>query len=664
MRKKSTYKHSLLSRSRLSSIIPNEQLTQIPHKDLHLPISEIVIKNIISHIITKAVHIGDINYNNSKIPGYCFNYMTRFISPITRLAYMTYDTDNDLGNDITLPKNSFVDSLTSTHVNVTKMQSNSDMMRDVSMFSEQNEINKTSSRKTFNNFRRYTSNNSIKRSSIVTEMKIVKQQSTKEIMESFPYYDLHNKVSGNKNNDILDNKESSYIIALRKQVEEKEKKEAMNLKKRNLLMNGIVLTPAEINTVNDVELIEKYKKTNTMKRFFDSKNYTFDSNGKVIKRNTEKINISDNFLEANLNLKFIKQTSNDNYFHSNNNNNNNNNTHISLNKHPINKDNQIYVTDVIANNIKKPINNDTLRKTTYKLHKKIEPLSPPSGDNFDLIYPEIGVNITYEESSNIKDSNNNKQFSNVNDNNNDSNVKVKFGGMNFSSKYKRFSLRDYNNIMFLNSQQKPKPLSQFNTPSNTQFNTPNNTVNNFNVSNVNEIENKTFTSNILSHSISQVQLPIFNTNNNISLRINSKLIKSNSSACITVNKRATDNLKTTLDSLDLNKTEHNMFFTNFPGITNDNIINNYNNSINKDLFKTVKENIKKDIYFKKFNKDNNVNKNFNYNYDLNTFTSLKQNKKVNAMTPNKSYLNSTLKKNGIIINMKKSPRIRNAGKIS
>ena len=229
--------------------------------------------------------------------------------------------------------------------------------------------------------------------------------------------------------------------------------------------------------------------------------------------------------------------------------------------------------------------------------------------------------------------------------------------MNFSSKYKRFSLRDYNNIMFLNSQQKPKPLSQFNTP--------NNTVNNFNISNVNEIENKTFTSNILSNSISQVHLPIFNTNtnNNISLRINSKLIKSNSSAYITVNKRVTDNLKTTLDSLDLNRTEHNMFFTNLPGITSDNVINSYNNSTNKDLFKTVKENIKKDFYFKKFNKDNSVNKSINYNYDLNTFTSVKQNTNVNAMTPDKSYLRSTLKKNGIIINMKKSPRIRDAGKI-
>ena len=256
MKKKNNYKHSLLSRSNQSPAVPIE-LPRQPHKGLHLPLSEIVIKNIISQLITKATYIGNANFYDNKIPNHCYNYVNNFISPILHLRYMNYDTENDLSCDIALPKNSFIDSLSTTHVNVVKLQSNSDM-KESSMFSEQNEINKTSSRKIFTQFRKYT-NSISKRNSIFAEMKIPKQLNTKEVMESLPYYDLHGKVNSlNNEKEPLSNKESSYIIALRKEVEEKEKKKAMNIKKRNLLMNGIVLSPSEINTVNDVELIEKH----------------------------------------------------------------------------------------------------------------------------------------------------------------------------------------------------------------------------------------------------------------------------------------------------------------------------------------------------------------------------------------------------------------------
>ena len=151
---------------------------------------------------------------------------------------------------------------------------------------------------------------------------------------------------------------------------------------------------------------EKRKKLNifnfTNKKDFDSKKYTFDSNGQVIQYHPYKLKINSNELLESKSI--VGKTKIEN----------------NINQLPI-----------IENNIKinhnknKKIRVDKNKKYYLKYNeenkrKKI-PI-PPAGSNFNIIKPEIGV-IIHE------------------------NDKTKGGNMNFVSKYNKTSIEEYSKII-------------------------------------------------------------------------------------------------------------------------------------------------------------------------------------------------------------------------
>ena len=591
------------------------------HMDLHLPVSEYIAECVVSQLIKEVIHINQKHkFNNYNIPEYCFDFLRRSFIPLIRYEYMQYDNDSDNNNshDIMIPHSSCVDLLCSSQINVVQDKTElSGHIKEVSDLSERNEERKLSSqkKKTFINFgvsRTNTinniNNNNKLLNNIITKTK-THHRNIKEIAETFPYYDIKDKINIK---DIINQKELDNISQLRKEIIEQHKKENntnnINSKKNYLTSlystnhtnsnnNTNTNTNTNFTKENQNETkSNKFKLFNT-KHLFDNKYYTFDSNGEVIKKTNIKVPIKDGFIEASSQSKLVKEMINDTYY----------NNSLFPKKKTIMKE-QIHFNE-----------NENTRKTKqlndiYKL-KRLRTLSPPSGDNFNLIRPEIGVIITYDD-DNIKELPVGEP--------NVSEIKVKSGGLNFNLKYNRFSMRDYNQIIEINSQSKPR----------THLNTPINTINNNN-NNINS-NSKTVYNNFLVVNAN---------NNNTNTKFQLKLNKSKSTKCISINENVTSNLKCTLDTLDLNNTHE------YDSL----LYNNDNNTNREDVFKTIRSNIKKN---NQFNQTNDFGR-FNYNYNnFNTLTSLKRNNSVTVLTPSKAYLNKTHKKNGFLMKIQQSPRVR------
>lgn len=584
------------------------------HMDLHLPVSECIVECVVSQLIKEVIYINqEHKFNNYNIPEYCFDFLRKSFIPLIKYEYMQYDHDNDSDNnnshDIIIPQSSCVDLLCSSQINVIQDKTElSGHIKEVLDLSERNERKLSSQKKkTFINFgvsRTNTinnvNNNNKLFNNIITKTK-THHRNIKEIAETFPYYDIKDKINIK---DIINHKELDNISQLRKEIIEQHKKEKhinnMNSKKNyltslystnNTNSNNNTNTNTNTNT-NFTKENQNETKSNKFKIFntkhlFDNKYFTFDSNGEVIKKTNMKVPIKDGFIEASSQSKLVKEMINDTYY----------NHSLLPTKKTIMKD-QIHFNENENSKKTKQLND------IYKL-KRLRTLSPPSGDNFNLIRPEIGVIITYDD-DNVKELPVGQP--------NVSEIKVKSGGLNFNSKYNRFSMRDYNQIIEINSQRKPR--TQLNTPINT-FNNNNNNNNNF---------------------------PLVNTNNN-NTKFQLKLNKSKSTKCISINENVTSNLKCTLDTLDLNNTHE------YDSL----LYNNDNNTNREDVFKTIRSNIKKN---NQFNQTNDFGR-FNYNYNnFNTLTSLKRNNSVTVLTPSKAYLNKTHKKNGFLMKIQQSPRVR------
>ena len=597
------------------------------HMDLHLPVSECIAECVISQLIKEVIYINQARkYNNYNIPEYCFDFLRKSFIPLIRYEYMQYDndSDNDKSHDIMIPNSSCIDLLCSSQINVIQDKKGlPGHIKEVSDLSERNEERKLSSqkKKTFINFgvsRTNTinninvNNNNKLLNNIITKTK-THHHNIKEIAETFPYYDIKDKINIK---NIINQNELDNIAQLRKEIIEQHKKENHNNtnninSKKNYLTSLYSTNHTNSNNNTNTNTNTNFTKENqnetksnkfkifNTKHLFDSKYYTFDSNGEVIKKTNIKVPIKEGFIEASSQSKLVKEMINDTYY----------NNSLLPKKKPNMKE-QIHFNENENSKKTKQLND------IYKL-KRLKTLSPPSGDNFNLIRPEIGVIITYDD-DNVKELPIGEQ--------NGTEIKVKSGGLNFNSKYNRFSMRDYNQIIDINSHRKPR----------TQLNTPINTFNN------NNNNNKDINTN--SKTVYN-KFPLVNTNNNINTKFQMKLNKSKSTKCISINENVTSNLKCTLDTLDLKTHEYD----DTPLYNNDSNINR------EDVFKTIRSNIKKN---NQFNQTNDFGR-FNYNYNnLNTLTSLKRNNSVTVLTPSKAYLNKTHKKNGFLMKIQQSPRVR------
>ncbi len=165
---------------------------------------------------------------------------------------------------------------------------------------------------------------------------------------------------------------------------------------------------------------EKRKKLSifnfTNKKDFDSKKYTFDSNGQVIQYHPYKLKINSNELLESKSIVGKSKIEN------------------NLNQLPIIENNMKMNHNL--KNKKKRI--DKNNQNNEKNKRKRIPI-PPAGSNFNIIKPEIGV-IIHE------------------------NDKVKGGNMNFVSKYNKTSIKEYSKMI------REKNFSNYSIPINKNLN--------------------------------------------------------------------------------------------------------------------------------------------------------------------------------------------------
>ena len=152
---------------------------------------------------------------------------------------------------------------------------------------------------------------------------------------------------------------------------------------------------------------EKRKKLNifnfTNKKDFDSKKYTFDSNGQVIQYHPYKLHIISNELLESKSI--VGKTKIEN----------------NLNQLPIIENNMKMNHNLKNKKIRIDKNKKYSLKNNEENKRKRIPI-PPAGSNFNIIKPEIGV-IIHE------------------------NDKVKGGNMNFVSKYNKTSIEEYSKMI-------------------------------------------------------------------------------------------------------------------------------------------------------------------------------------------------------------------------
>ena len=454
----------------------NEQIEERNKKEFNLIYnnhSEIISKIIIEKIISLSVTKINCNEKYKSIGNYCFNYIKSLMKPYLKSLYIPYDIEHlknknkiiffdkkkqNIKNswiEIPEPKNPIIDRYSN------------DQIKFISYFPLENNIDEGNSINLSNTFL-INENEEKKINTIEKEIKknLEKKKEKKEKKEKndkdgkdgpwidLPSYDLPIDSSIIKNNDndleinkLRKEKEEEKIKKIKEKLIEDEEKRRLKLK--------------EINNKNIRE--------------FDSKRLTFDSNGNIINlkiRNNIENNLGNEFYWSRLSIKegkvfrhlFLKQIRksvsyinrkilDDNIKNDNIKNDNKieeideNNNEINDNKN--NNKRKSFYSKKTAENIlgEDIIRNPDLPNENYfiKLRKQKEKdknFVTPSGQNFDKIIPEIGVNIISNDKKNKKE-----------------------GGLNFSKKFKKPSMIEFNKLIIdtqiLNSQ-KFQSVNSFN----------------------------------------------------------------------------------------------------------------------------------------------------------------------------------------------------------
>ena len=486
-------------------------------------ISEIVSKLILDKIILLS-NIEITNKEREKhISEITFEFSKNLLDNIVNIKYIKYDKDenNYDCNEIESP------NLIDKDRDMYNILISNNSKEYTTLISEENNnstegiLTKTTMKKNSN------SNNS----SFVKKNKIISKT------KSSKYF--NNKIINNNNDSNIDNKKKLDINDLYPFFTLDEKKYK-------------IYEPNYISEIRDefIEMMEKKKKLSSTdnifksnenniinNKLFNNEKFTFDSNGNIIsKKIYSNNNFKKDFILSKSQFKFIKLI-------------NNNNTKKIFNN----------------NNIKIDYNKTNLFFSNKNLKKNLI-LCQPSGDNFDKIYPEIGVII--------KNKNNNG---------------IKKGDLNYVGKYKKYSINEFNkivdNFMKINN--------------NLYSNKSNFTTNNNNINN--EMKEK-FNNEILNNNNIN-----FNTDENKNITIENKkfLHNSNSVKNVLLNSHF-QNLKLKIDSIEdsSNKLPKIYNLTN----KNETNINFFKQSLKENLSKTNrnKENENYKIFF---NLDSNNNKN-------------------------------------------------------
>ena len=413
--------------------------------------SEIVSKQIIEKLITNVL----IDHNNktldSKIAPFCFEFVKEKISPYLQEFFINNENkenDHNTWIEIEEPKMQNKDRGTFTLTKIEKKQNekdpkeNEESMHEVP--SEQKTMSRDFYRKTgFKLTLRMSKKLSMSHMELTTKEEEKKEkQRINELVSSFPSYAIERRLGLPL--------EPEFIPKIRNEYQKELVQRDLKLQKErklNLIKSG-----------STGDLITK----KVMLREFNNERYTFDSNGNVIPYRFIRVdNMKNDFHSPDVNEKVIKNIIRQDEFKKQD-------TTTTSNK----KKGKNFL-DMLPSEVRENTNIYRLVMNSMKGRNSLSIGCPPSGDNFSLIQPEIGVVIKNDQLNKAKD-----------------------GGRNFREKFKRFSLNDYDKliktILPFQNQQKVEYSNNTNNISNSSSNT-NMFMNNSNLlqSKVSSIENMT-----------------------------------------------------------------------------------------------------------------------------------------------------------------------------
>ena len=412
--------------------------------------TEAIIKIIVDKIINLSVKKSYSNKINSELGNYCFNFMKDSISSMFELYYITHTNEqiknkskiNNINNknellfktkhpknntwaEISEPVNLGTDRYEGCNINYKELRPHEEE-QNVNKQTNQNNIKtKTSPTKsTFANIHNsYLSKKSSKKIDLIdikeSNKNLLIPNNLNNIKENNNPNDNNNILQNNNNiqnknkkNQIIDfpcedipnlNEETSIkydlpnVDLLRKEYEKELLKKEEDKKKQK--------------REKEKEVIQlKFMNDNNNKKIIDSNKLTFDSDGQIISFKQYR---TDNLKDFLIPRNFIREVKKNNISNpSQKNKSNSDNNAATSGKTP--KKNIQIIEDIIKN--------ETINQDQNKVNNKVFEKIIPSGSNYQIMSPEIGVTIK-------------------------ENGQWKEGPKDFSKYFKKYSLQDYDEML-------------------------------------------------------------------------------------------------------------------------------------------------------------------------------------------------------------------------
>ena len=488
-------------KSRTKNSDRKSTLRKVPYISSY-QVAEGIVKLILDKIINISIHQSDMSRINKEINNYCFEFIQAQIEPLFEESFINYTKIKDDKNTLfwknkKQPENQWIeifepqsvenDRFESSQVNIQEIVKKKETINEIKEGNEHNDITENNERKDSIRKTKRIKEKTLRLNNLKTNVKkeepIINiennKENNKENINNVENKTQKNIIEINKNNnqnnrggkrkvpmidfpseDIpgIDNeyKHEKYdppnIHILRKDIEEEIKNKEKEIKLNN-----------NNNKVKSIKLKEDLDKINKNLKPLDTNKFTFDSNGKIISFKQYKLdNLSKDFTFIRNTIKAKEEKEE---------------VKIKPKKHPrlsIKAQNDVVI-------IKDNKINDYMTKEDYKAKLAKEKIIP-SGSNFKLILPNIGVVV--KENNELKE-----------------------GSKDFNKYFKKYSIKDYDKILneYVPLQNKTKLKNKleklnFTTPNiqkqlstsedkinNTNYNT---TINNNTQMNVNTISNK------------------------------------------------------------------------------------------------------------------------------------------------------------------------------
>ena len=410
--------------------------------------SEAIIKIIVDKIINLSIRKSYANKINSELSIYCFNYIKTQVNDMLEINYITHIQEkknsklniinyknknkNDLFWKIKQPLNNTwveiiepqyfkIDRYEGSSINYKEKEEEYGILTNKNIQKSKNFYGKSNFSKINNINNNNIINKNIKIDNIDKNESRKNTSTSKNIINTTLHITEKKSIEINKNNVQNKNKKIQINDF---PCEDIPNIDEDNIKKYDLPNNDLLrrefqesLIKKEEEKIRIIIAEEKEKKIfrilndNKNQKIFDSNKLTFDSNGKIISFKQFNIDNIKDFLFAK---NFVKETKKNDNLHSLNKTSKNNINNLFINKTP-KKVLKLKEEEIIKNT---PININQSGKKFDKMFEKII----PSGSNFQLMSPDIGVVIKEDYQS-------------------------KEGSREFSKHFKKYSLEDYDKML-------------------------------------------------------------------------------------------------------------------------------------------------------------------------------------------------------------------------